>query len=1029
MPDRAVGIRVHGRAAERTAIDELRRQARDGRGGALLILGSPGLGRTTLLEHGARCIPAATVLRTCAVAAESSLRHSGLHALLRPVADRLHAVGDSRTRPLLAAMDLVDQDVDPVDHEASAVVPVVAAVDAPARRPRSARSAPSPGLMAQSVPTPRESPETDAGRVGRALLHALAGLAAEGGLLCCVDDADQLDPASRAALSFAVRRLTPAHGVTVLLTARQDARRWPPEIPVRRLRPLTESDAAAMLDDLVAGPLRPTVRELLLHSGRGVPRLLTELVAGLAPGQLAGLVPLPRHLLPAASLSWLVRTRLDGLPGDTRLLLLLAAVELEIEGVVDVGVLLRAAERAGLHPSCLEPAEAAGLVRVDGPGLGFADRLLPEAVYRGESQARRRSAHGLLAAVADDPERSLRALRHRAACAVGPDAALADAIEAAVDRVGSDGDACTAAASACSDALSRAAELTGDRDRRGARLIRAAEHAWAAGRTDQVRSLLARSGASTRSATLRGRTEYLRGIVELRDGIVEDAREALLLAAALLSESAPGLAAEALAKTAEACWTAGDRRGLATVTGAVAALRADAPTPPRRVDDAAGLLPVLRGDHRAATATVRELRRRAAGEAAPEVLLDIATSAAILGASALARQAGSRAVARARAGGRTAIVPRALELLVYAELRLGEHARAAEHAVAGLAAARTAGQGNCALHLRAALAMSAAVAGDAVACREHAAAVIATGRARGLSLAVSLAEWSLARLDLSLSRPKEAADRLFPLVQGRSGHSHFAVRFLAVPCLVEASVLARDPRPVGGLLRRFEQRVRAVGDTVALAQALRCRALLDADPAEADALFGAALRLHEAVGTEFECARTRRLHGEFLRRRRRPREAREQLRGALRHFESCGARIWADRVRDELRATGAATGGRGGLLGRLTPQQLRISRQVAAGATNREVASTLCLSPRTIDHHLRNVFAALGVRSRVELVHVLAAETGDDVVEVPARQEPPGAAGVRRRRPPGGTTPQETTPHAPRGPAVSGSGRPGAGLR
>lgn len=85
-------------------------------------------------------------------------------------------------------------------------------------------------------------------------------------------------------------------------------------------------------------------------------------------------------------------------------------------------------------------------------------------------------------------------------------------------------------------------------------------------------------------------------------------------------------------------------------------------------------------------------------------------------------------------------------------------------------------------------------------------------------------------------------------------------------------------------------------------------------------------------------------------------------------FERGGAHGWAAQTRAELRATGDAGQDRPhGELALLTPQQLRIARCVAEGATNREVALRLSVSPRTVDHHLRNVFAALGVRSRVEL--------------------------------------------------------------
>ncbi len=82
--------------------------------------------------------------------------------------------------------------------------------------------------------------------------------------------------------------------------------------------------------------------------------------------------------------------------------------------------------------------------------------------------------------------------------------------------------------------------------------------------------------------------------------------------------------------------------------------------------------------------------------------------------------------------------------------------------------------------------------------------------------------------------------------------------------------------------------------------------------------------------------------------------------------------VWAAQARAELRALGAAPqGGGAGTLTGLTPQQLRIARHVAEGATNREVALTLAVSTRTVDYHLRKVFAVLGVRSRLELARMV----------------------------------------------------------
>jgi DNA-binding CsgD family transcriptional regulator len=168
-------------------------------------------------------------------------------------------------------------------------------------------------------------------------------------------------------------------------------------------------------------------------------------------------------------------------------------------------------------------------------------------------------------------------------------------------------------------------------------------------------------------------------------------------------------------------------------------------------------------------------------------------------------------------------------------------------------------------------------------------------------------------------------------------------------------------------------------DPQAPAQLLRCRALL-AVPEAAGELYRRALDRHDETTGDFERARTELLHGKWLRRRRRLREARVRLGEALMGFERCGAHPWAQQAAAELRANGAAPGGAGagepsrhgaGKLSGLTPQQLRIARCVAEGATNREVALSLSVSTRTVDYHLRNIFATLGVRSRVELVRLV----------------------------------------------------------
>ena len=156
----------------------------------------------------------------------------------------------------------------------------------------------------------------------------------------------------------------------------------------------------------------------------------------------------------------------------------------------------------------------------------------------------------------------------------------------------------------------------------------------------------------------------------------------------------------------------------------------------------------------------------------------------------------------------------------------------------------------------------------------------------------------------------------------------------------------------------------------------RCRALV-ADNEHSEDLFTAALAQHEKIDSPYEHARTHLGYGMWLRRRRRPIEARTQLRHAVMGFDQCGADVWTGQADAELRAAGEAPtaapspGSSTGPLTPLTPQQQRIAHSVAQGATNREVARQLSISTRTVEYHLRNIFIHLGVRSRVALARRL----------------------------------------------------------
>ncbi|MEU2185211.1 helix-turn-helix transcriptional regulator, partial [Streptomyces thermolilacinus] len=371
-------------------------------------------------------------------------------------------------------------------------------------------------------------------------------------------------------------------------------------------------------------------------------------------------------------------------------------------------------------------------------------------------------------------------------------------------------------------------------------------------------------------------------------------------------------------------------------------------------------------------------------------------AALVVGDVAAACRVSARAVAAARASGSAGLEPRALEFLAYAELRAGRHGRARAHAEEGLRAAGRAGQRNVAAHLHAVLALALSVEGDEPGVAAHAGHAMDTARRHGLAQAAALAQWASARTDLSRGRAPEAAARLRPVVRPVVRGGHFAVRVLAIPCYVEATALAGQAGAARSAVEEFAVWASLGADPQAPALLARCRALLD--PAGAGDWYERALHRHESASGEFERARTLLLYGKWLRRQRRPREAGDRLREALVAFEQCGARGWAEMADSELRASGSAPRSRPeGGLARLTAQQTRIARLVADGATNREVAVRLSLSPRTVDHHLRNVFALLGVRSRVDLARIVdragpADPAAPAVPVVPGlRVEPPRA--------------------------------------
>ncbi|GAB3650107.1 LuxR C-terminal-related transcriptional regulator [Glycomyces tarimensis] len=478
----------------------------------------------------------------------------------------------------------------------------------------------------------------------------------------------------------------------------------------------------------------------------------------------------------------------------------------------------------------------------------------------------------------------------------------------------------------------------------------------------------------------RAMVELARGLSALGDGPVSDAHASLHLAGSLSSRTDPRLALIAILAAADAAWAAGDRPAcLASLEAARTVLAAGPPVGDcgPLYDHLLGLRALLEQRPKEAAPPLRRVLAHGRDEGSSDALHRASVAALLLGDVEDACRTGRRALAAARAEGRDDLASQTLEYLAYAEMRAGRHARAHAHAVEGLRTALRSGRSNTAAHHRAVLALAGSIEGDTDAVVKEAMLALETARRHGLAQTRTLAEWALARADLGRGRPEAAASRLGALV--RPGGGHFAVQPLLMPCFIEAAVLAGRPdeaRPVAEALKLW------VGfgvDRAATAQLARCRALLATAGSGADLVEAAYLRAVESHATDtgdFERARTQLLYGKWLRRQRRPREARAVLRDALHGFERCGSRSWSEQTRAELRATGEpgteAAGAAVGMLSSLTPHQWRVAQHVATGATNREVAQALSISVRTVDHHLRNIFATLGVRSRVELARLVA---------------------------------------------------------
>jgi DNA-binding CsgD family transcriptional regulator len=244
--------------------------------------------------------------------------------------------------------------------------------------------------------------------------------------------------------------------------------------------------------------------------------------------------------------------------------------------------------------------------------------------------------------------------------------------------------------------------------------------------------------------------------------------------------------------------------------------------------------------------------------------------------------------------------------------------------------------------------------------------VSAEASRQGQGYQLVFADYARCILELGQGRYDAAYASLAAGIDGTS-----QIKF-ALPDLVEAAQrsghldVARD---AVGLLTRL-----AAGHPgpVTLGFLSRGQALILGDSVTAEDHYLDAIRQHGQAPGPAHLARSHLVYGEWLRRGKRPRDARESLRTAHRLFEDIGAQGFARRARLELSAAGETVPAQAIRRGHeLTPQEAQVARLAAGGATNAEIAGQLYLSPNTVDYHLRKVFRKLGITSRRQLARAL----------------------------------------------------------
>jgi DNA-binding CsgD family transcriptional regulator len=899
------------RAQECRALECLLAGVRDGVSGVLMLRGEAGIGKTALLEYATQTAADMRLARAAGVESEMELGFAGLHQLLVPFLDGLENLPVPQREALEAAF----------------------------------------GLAASAPP--------DLFLVGLAALTLITE--ARRPVLCVIDDAQWLDRTSAVVLRFVARRLL-AGRVGMLFAIREDE----PEaamfdgLPEQVIGRLSDHAAHELLAACAGRALEQRAAWRIVAEAAGNPLALVEF----AGDQAAGEVPLHQPLRFDGRLEKLYRSRVQALPNQARQLLLVAAAD----QLGDPAKVWQAAAQLGIDAEVAELPAVERLVSW-APDVRFRHPLMRSAAYYAAPAAERRRAHQALSAVSDpgrDPD--CRAW-HLAEAATGPDEQVAAELERSVACARSRGGWASSAAF-----LQRAAQLTPDAGRWARRKLEAAAAMHQAGDPAAARVMLEQAMPELADPLAAGKARRLQGLIADVTVDPPQAPAILLDAARMIAPHDRRLARGTLL---EAFWMA-HRAGRFGV-GTAEVLRAARATPraensPVTAADLLlnGFAALEDGRHDAAFRLLRRALGSLTGdEPIPDDILAIfmvvCFAAEVLYDDVPRHHLNLRWVAEARQRGAVTALLLALTFRSFNDVAEGRFADAEAAVAEGRALCAAAGGDARHNALDCAELLVLAWRGREAAARSLGARVLRGCADFGDAFTMRLVHAALATLELGLGNYQPALSHGLELLEEEP--------VTTMGCevdLVEAAFRCGDLEAASAVLKTFSRRALASGTDYALGELARCRALLAEDD-HAEPEYRLAIEHLQRCRTAPQLARTQLLYGEWLRRQRRRKDAREQLRIASDTFDSIGAEAFTERARRELQATGEHVAKR--TLGRcdaLTAQEAQIARLASEGASNKDIAAQLFLSTHTVEYHLGKAFRKLGIASRAQLARVLA---------------------------------------------------------